>query len=186
MGKVFWLITLGLAAVISHISYLLFAPGYMFDRSMSRLTTAETANSFFVVGPEAQAQLFPTYPADSVFGMCKFDLASGSVLLNATMPVGYWTLTVYTQSGKEFYALNDQQSGTQQFSVQLNLAKSAVEILTSTGGDGENPVSNLGWTVESHEPKGVAVFWVPVADPLLRKAAIETITTTKCTVKPKA
>ena len=185
MGRIFWILLIGLTALSTHIGYILFAPKIVFARQLEQQTAAVKKNQFQVLEPASQKQLFPLSPASSVVGICKFDLSAGPVLLNANMPAGFWTLTIYDNSGKEFYNLNDQQSGTLNFSLKLVQAKSAVEQFTGKA-DAEAEGRNLGWTVETDTTTGVAVVWVPVSEPLMRQAIIAVLGPTACLVEKKS
>ena len=74
MRNLYWLIAAFALAVTVHISYVLFAPGFLFDRNLDRLTDGIPDNKFFVLPSEAQSRIFPEYPAGTVFGL------TGSIL----------------------------------------------------------------------------------------------------------
>jgi uncharacterized membrane protein len=179
MGRLYWLLIAGLVAVASHIIYVLFVPAILFDRELARLTGDAPENRLFVLDPETQVQLFPAFPASSVVALCKYDLGHGSVRLTAVMPDSYWTLSIYGHDGRQFYSLNDAQSGTDQFTVKLSPTKGLLDVLLGSGND-EDVVDSSGWSVESVEKKGLAVLWTPVADPLMRRDALETMMRGTC------
>jgi uncharacterized membrane protein len=184
MGRLFWLLIIGLVAVATHISFLLFSPSLLYARQLNQQQVAIPTNAFQILGSENQSRLFPLLPSSSIVGVCRFDLAQGAVVLNAAMPSQYWTLTIYGRNGKEFYSLNDTQSGTSTFTVKLTAAKSAVELLTGNG-EGDTAPRNLGWSVESSERSGLAVFWVPVNDRLMRASVLAALEKTSCDVEKK-
>jgi hypothetical protein len=48
----------------------------------------------------------------------------------------------------------------------------------------QQQIENLGWKVETTERRGIAVVWIPLADPLMRANIENTIMASKC--RPKA
>ena len=177
MRNLYWLIAAFALAVTVHISSVLFAPGFLFDRNLDRLTDGIPDNKFFVLPREAQGRIFPEYPAGTVFGLCRFNLASGPITLNANVPDGIWTLTVYSQFGKTLYTVNDEQSGVDQFSLQLAMAPG---ILDQFSAKEEDPVASSGWKVQSSDARGFALFWVPSIDQALRESRSETLAKSFC------
>ena len=184
MERGFWLIVAILVAVITHVSYVLFAPSFSFQRQLSAATDAKPYNQFFVADPANQTLLWPAATSKSVIGICKFDLNAGSVELNAKLPRSYWTLSVYAQSGRQVYALNDVQAGTLDFKVELSKTKTFFQQLVGNSrADDATQIENLGWHAETSEPRGVAVIWIPIADELMRPQVEKIIAGSSC--KPK-
>ncbi len=179
MRNLYWLITACALGVIVHIFTLLFIPSMNFERNLKGLTADISDNRFFVLPTTAQQSIFPEYPRGAVFGVCRFDLTAGSVALNANLPDTLWTLTVYTRSGKVIYTVNDEQSGTDSFKLELVRAPGILEIFSATGNE-DNPVSSSGWRVSSSDERGYAVFWVPSVDQAMRAGFAETLAKSSC------
>jgi uncharacterized membrane protein len=169
MGRSFWIVAALLTGVIVHICYVLFAPGFLFARQLEHSTTGKPYNSFFISSVADQSALLPAATSKSVVGICKFDLSNGSVELNAKLPRSYWTLSVYSQSGRQVYALNDVQAGTSEFKIELAKTKTFFQQLMGNGrAEDATQIENLGWHAETSEPRGIAVIWIPLADELMR------------------
>lgn len=169
MGRIFWIVIAVLVGIVTHVSYILFLPGYMFTRSLSEATTGQTYNKFFIADPLKQTALIPSATSKSIVGMCKFDLSKGPVALQAKLPRSYWTFSVYSQSGRQVYALNDVQAGTSEFKVELSKTKSFLEQLFGNGrAEDLTQTENLGWHAETTESRGIAVIWIPISDELMR------------------
>ena len=169
MGRIFWVMIAILVGIVSHVSYVLFTPSFMFARDLNSITNGQPYNEFFVADPKTQTALLPAATSMSIIGMCKFDLSQGPIELQAKLPRSYWTFSVYAQSGRQVYALNDVQAGTSEFKVELSKSKSFLQQLTSTGNpDVLTQTENLGWHAETAEPRGIAVIWIPISDELMR------------------
>jgi uncharacterized membrane protein len=184
MGRSFWIVVALLVGAIVHISYVLFAPGFLFARQLEQSTKGKPYNSFFIASPANQSELLPSATSKSVVGICKFDLNNGSVELNAKLPRSYWTLSVYSQSGRQVYALNDVQAGTSEFKVELAKTKTFFQQLMGNGrAEDAIQIENLGWHAETSEPRGIAVIWIPIADELMRPQIESIISGSTCKVQ---
>ena len=181
MGRVFWVITSALIGLAIHISYVLFAPGVSFERKLASITQGQQDNDFAVLDPAVQGGLVQGASPADVVGLCKLNLSSGKLFLNADLPSTYWTLTVYDSTGQPVYALTDAQSGAHQFTVDFSHAKSFLEQLFGNGDQEDQLVGdNLVWHAEVAGQRGLAVIWVPVSDPLLRPGVVALVEKTKC------
>jgi uncharacterized membrane protein len=174
----YWLVTAFVLAVIVHISTLLIAPGFAFERNLNALANQLPANQFVVLPRDVQARVFPEYPSGTVFGLCRFDISAGNVALNATLPDTLWTLTVYSSSGKTLYTVNDEQSGTDTFTLQFDNAPSFLDILAEPPETASLDLS--GWRVSSADPQGFALFWIPTADVAMRARHAEILSKSSC------
>lgn len=179
MRLVFWSITALALAVAAHIATLLFAPGFTLQRSLASAVDVER-NRFTVLTPEAQARLLPDYPRESVFGMCRFDLARGPVTLRANMPDSLWVVAVYSSNGKTIYTVNDQQSGANFFELKLVRAPSLLDLLSARADDDADAVVDQAWKVSSPDRKGFALLWVPMADAAQRAQLTAILAQSSC------
>jgi uncharacterized membrane protein len=185
MSKLFWTLTVAMIALAAHISYVLFAPTLLFQQKLFLATEGRSDNSFFILAAEKQGQLFPAATVQDVVGVCKFDLGAGQLVLSASLPKTYWTLAIYTQSGKQVYALDDAQAGSNAFTIELSRAKSFFEQVWTAGeADDLDQIENLGWRVETSERRGLAIVWIPLSDELMRKPIEAIIKESRC--EPKA
>jgi uncharacterized membrane protein len=178
MRNLYWVIAAATLAVVVHISMVLFAPGFLFDRNLDRLASDVPDNKFFILPREAQKKIFPEYPVGTVFGLCRFNLSSGPITLDANLPDGIWNLTVYSRFGKTLYTVTDKQSGLNKFSLQLAMAPSIFDIFAAKEDD--NLVDSSGWKVLSSDDRGFALFWVPAVDQAMRESLMETLSKSSC------
>ncbi len=184
MGRGFWVIIAVLVAVIAHVSYVLFFPSLMFQRQLRIATDGKPYNQFFVADSTKQSALLPAATSKSVVGMCKFDLSAGNVELNAKLPRSYWTLSIYAQSGRQVYALNDVQAGTSDFKVELSKTKTFFQqLLGNNRAEDAVQIENLGWHAETSETRGIAVIWIPLADELMRAQFVAAMQGSTCKQK---
>jgi uncharacterized membrane protein len=182
MRIAFWVVVASVLAVISHITTLLYAPALTFERTLSQLVSDNPRNKFFVLSSDAQHKIFPDFPKDAIFGLCRFDLRNGPVTLHANLPHTFWTFTVYSRTGKTLYTVNDRQAGVDSFNLQLVKAPSILDVFSAK--DDEDVVEASVWRVQATDPKGFALFWVPTEDPAMRPSLVDTLAQSTCTVQP--
>ena len=111
----------------------------------------------------------------------KFNVDAGPVKINASLPEGFWSFAIYTMRGRQVYAINDTQADTNRFSVELSRDTG---ILAQILGSGEDAVDvggdDIGWRIALNENQGLAVLWIAIADPLLRKDAEDIVKQSRC------
>ena len=178
MRRLFWMAAGLLTAIIVHAGLVLAVPALTLQRSLAGLAAAAGRNHFFIMKEADQAQLFPTYPRLSLVGACAFDISGGPVDLAGNMPLGFWTLTIYSGSGDVLYAANDQQAGTNAFTLRLQRAPGLLDMLKDQPND-ESPVGSA-WTVKTSEATGLAVLWQPLSDAALRPQAERIMAASAC------
>ncbi len=178
LKNLYWVVFAAVVAVITHIVTLVFVPGMVLARSLDGLVKEGPTNQFYLLTREAQRKLFPDFPADAIFGVCRFNLSDGPVALNANLPASLWTLTVYSRTGKTLYTVNDLQSGASTFNLQLEKAPGLIESFTAKPDD--DLVASSGWKVKSADTDGLALFWVPGNDPAMRRGLSETLAKSSC------
>lgn len=160
-----------IAAIIAHLSYVLFFPAF----AMGRLIGGDMLRT----QSDRPAVLEET-GTDEVIAMCPFDLDRGSLALDASMPDGLWSLTVYGAGGADLYAVNDRQAGTDRFKLTVKKAPGWLELLKSAG---EGADVNDGWSVEVDTSRGLAVFWAALDDKAMRGTVAKTLAASSCRVE---
>ncbi len=177
----FWLVTSFVLALIVHVSFVLFVPSRSLSAAIDQALGDNRNKGFSVLSQEAQVKLIPFASTDNIVGICKFNVAKGSVKVTAQLPEGFWTFAVYTIRGEQVYAINDTQADTNSFSVELSRDGGLLSKIFGSSDDAINVAGDdLGWRIAMTEDSGLAVLWMAVADPLLRKEAEDVIKKTRC------
>lgn len=184
MGRLLWFAMVGLVAIATHIGYVLFVPGLLFERKLYSTTDGKPDNTFFVLAPDKQAQLYPSATPEDVVGICKYDLMGGHLVLSANLPRSYWTMSIYTQNGKQVYALDDVQAGSSAISIELSQSKSLFQqLFANSEAEDAGSIEDLGWRVETTERRGLAIVWIPLSDELMRPRVEAIIKESRCAPK---
>lgn len=177
----FWLLTATILAVISHIGYVLFVPSRSFSAAIDTALGTAPINTFAILDSEVQLRLLPYASKDNIIGICKFDLASGPVRVAAQLPESFWNFAVYTLSGEQVYAINDTQADTNNFNVELSRNGGLLAQVLNGADDAVDVTGDeIGWRISMTEKQGLAVLWVAVADPLLRKETEAVVKQSRC------
>jgi uncharacterized membrane protein len=179
MKFIFWFAAAFFSAAAAHAAFILTVPSYSLDRTIARLSAASGRNAFFILPPDEQARLLPAYPQLSVVGVCAFDVSDSDVSLTASLPDGFWTLTIYSNRGDVIYSVNNTQTGTNSFTVALSRAPDLLEMLQQATE--KEPIdADTGWTVSSPASRGLAVLWYPVAEVAQRAGIMRGMSKTVC------
>lgn len=183
MSRAYWLVVALVTAIAAHAAFTLFAPAYRFSRYMTQMAAGHGYNQFFILAKDQQARLFPNLPHQGVIGLCLFDVSVSDVTLQANLPEGFWITTIYTSMGKAIYSVNNRQSGSDAFAVSLSLAPGVIDMIVQAT-DKERPEIDSGWTVNSTEPRGLAVVWYPLVDMAMRKTIADAMERSRCEAGP--
>ncbi|MFM8746795.1 MAG: hypothetical protein ACKOED_09030 [Aestuariivirga sp.] len=176
----FWALVALAAGLAAHAAFALYVPAWWFGRQVERLAREHGRNSFFVMTPERQSELFPGLPRSGVAGLCIFDVTDGKVTFTADLPPGLWVASIYTRHAEPIYAVNNRQSGADSFTLRLSLAPGLLDqILGSAATDSLEDLAS-GWTVMSPEPTGLAVLWYPAPEAGVRAAAAAAMARSRC------
>jgi uncharacterized membrane protein len=177
----FWLFTAVVLGLACHVAYLLFVPIRTFSAAIDTALGPEHGNRFVLLGSQAQLKLVPFASTEHVVGICKFSVAEGPVKVTATLPEGFWSFAVYTIRGRQVYAINDTQADTNTFSVELSQDKGLLSQIMGVGEDTNDIAGDdIGWRIAITEKQGLAILWLAVADPLLRKDVEDVVKQTRC------
>jgi uncharacterized membrane protein len=181
LGRLTWVLLAALIAFSTHIAYVMFVPPRAFEKQLAREILDLAPNAIRILSPEQQRALLPSYRGDSVIAVCALDVRRGPVKLTAHLPQSYWMAAIHSFSGVQVYSINDAEAESETIDVQISQSRGLLSQVLE-GGEGEDAtdVTNAGWNVELPEPRGIAVIWVPLADPLVRPDVEATLGKSKC------
>ena len=110
MTRIFyWLGVFLLAALVSHLAYTLFMPGYEARALVSQLARDLRANSFHPLQGAALRRLVRHPLPDAAYGACLLDLAPDrTVALQGPALRTLWALTLHSERGDVIYAITDR------------------------------------------------------------------------------
>ncbi|KZM49211.1 hypothetical protein [Labrenzia sp. OB1] len=145
------LATLCLAAVI-HILVVLSIPRNVQHSAYDNIATYGIDRQFNLLpdvkpGQEALPDLDPAMK----HAACRFQLADGPVLFDASIPVSFWSIGLFNAAGEAVYSLNNRTAGAERLSM-LVLTTPQLSILR------ENPPENLEDLIVIETPEPISGF----------------------------
>ena len=182
MGRFYWFLLFIASAIATHAAYVLYYPGYNFDSKLEAAVGADSRNRMMMLSPAQVGKLFPAFATSDIVAMCRYDLTKGPMQIAAKLPRGYWTFSIFTVKGRQVYSLTDAQAGEDSFTVDLLQSPDLIAQLKGALDDGgeSEAINNVGWKVQTPDARGIAVIWVPVADPIFRSTTLAAVRNTTC------
>ncbi len=180
MSRLFWPGIALLVAVIAHVAYVLYMPRVdMRERLDALARLSQPAGAFHVLEGQETALLARTPLRHMLHGICVIEPDRGQVEMIAHLPVGYWSLTVYSDSGDVIYTLNDRHVDADRLSVIFRMRKETLSGLP------EVPRLRAGkLVVPLASKRALAVLRTYIDVPGLRKRILRTFASSTCRVLP--
>lgn len=120
------------SAGIVHITSTLAIPYMSPATGYERLATGLPVNAMRVMPPATPgAELLPFNDPGLQLAVCPFDLAAGTLTVNATLPEPGWSLAIYTPLGDNYYAIS--AASLRQPDVTLVIEPSRATLLNLFG-----------------------------------------------------
>jgi uncharacterized membrane protein len=177
----FWLVTAAVMGLATHVAYALFMPGRNFAGAIDDAVEGASGNQFKILTPDVQQSFVPFAASNDIVGVCKFDVSQGPFKVTAGLPRGYWSFAVYTTRGRQVYAINDTQADTNSLTVELRRNDGLIASIFGGDAEPEDIVGDsVGYRISVIEKEGIALLWMAVADPLLRKEAEDVMNKSRC------
>jgi uncharacterized membrane protein len=179
-----WLVAASLFAVVAHIAYVLFLPRYEMNRLIGEAAGAVGTNTFAVLDATEQELILKQSGRTAVAGLCPFDLSTGTLVFDAALPDAIWSFAIYSETGKDAYAINETQAGTNRFRLTVTQSPGLIGMLWGEASD--SGVITDGWAATTPSSRGLAVLWVALDDRQLRSAYADVMKKSTCRIEPEA
>lgn len=151
-----------LLAAFIHIVAVLSLPYLAPKNAWARVSALSEPNRMFVLPAASPShQSLPLMAPDVRYAICRFNLTDGAVRLSTQILDGLWSITFYTPSAVNFYAITGQE-----------LKRNRIEIIISTenelgvkaGASLLDEIEDLV-VVDSPVREGIAVIRAPLLGP---------------------
>jgi uncharacterized membrane protein len=124
-----WILGALLLAGIVHLSTVLAMPQAATQDAYSRLAPLAPVNAVVPLAPPtAQAATMPFMDPAFALAVCRYDLSSGALKLNAPVSQAYTSVTFYTRNSVAYYAINDRAAGRRAIELDLMTAEQHAEM----------------------------------------------------------
>src|SRR5579883_2773236 len=115
-----WLLGALLLGGIVHLSTVLAMPQAATQDAYSRLARLTPVNKVVPLPPpDARAAIMPFMDPAFAAAVCRYDLSSGALKLNAPVSQAYTSVTFYTRNSVAYYAINDRAAGRRAIELDL-------------------------------------------------------------------
>lgn len=171
-----WLIGGVLLGGIVHLTTILMLPRTATQDTYSRLAPITPVNAFVPL-PDAQAD-DPVVPfRDPAFAaaVCRYDLGSGPLKLQAPVTQAYTSMSFYTRVGVPYYSINDRAAGRRAIELDLMTAEQRAQL-----PDEEDVTAADRLIVESPTVDGLIVLRALAPETGLMPTAREALTRARC------
>jgi uncharacterized membrane protein len=166
---------------VVHIIATLIPAYYSTNSAYYRLSEGLPANTFLVL-PAARpgAQVIPFQQPDTRYAVCRYDTASGPVVLDAVLPAAGWTLSIHSADGSSLYEAPGRAEGAT--TVSLLLKPPGGYFLGLSVGDQDTPDDHS--KVELPHTTGLIVIRGPLGGMAYAHHTEKIISSAVCALRP--
>ena len=129
--------------------------------------------------PAAQAAIMPFMDPAFAVAVCRYDLASGPLKLNAPVSQAYTSVTFYTRNSVAYYAINDRAAGRRAIELDLMTPQQHAQM-----PEEEDVTAADRLIIESPTTTGLIVLRALAPEPGLMAMARRALAAAQCRVEP--
>jgi uncharacterized membrane protein len=175
-----WILGALLLASIVHLSTVLAMPTAATQDAYSRLAQLTPVNAVVPLPPpSAQDATMPFMDPAFAVAVCRYDLASGALKLNAPLSQAYTSVTFYTRNSVAYYAINDRAAGRRAIELDLMTPEQHAQI-----PEEEDVTAADRLIIESPTRRGLIVLRALAPEPSLMFMARRALAGAQCRIEP--
>jgi uncharacterized membrane protein len=176
-----WILGALLLGGIVHLSTVLAMPEAATQDAYSRLALISPVNAVVQLNaPSAQEDTTMPFmdPAFAV-AVCRYDLSTGALKLNAPVSQAYTSVTFYTRNSVAYYAINDRAAGRRAIELDLMTPEQHAQM-----PEEEDVTAADRLIIESPTRRGLIVLRALALEPGLMAMARRTLAGAQCRIEP--
>jgi uncharacterized membrane protein len=175
-----WILGAALLGGIVHLATVLVMPAAATQDAFARLVPMTSINAMVALAaPTAQASVMPFMDPAFATAVCRYDLSSGSIKLNAPVSQAYTSVTFYTRNSVAYYAINDRAAGRR--AIELDLMTPAQHAQVP---EEEDVTAADRLIIESPTKTGLIVLRALAPEPGLMGMAHGALAAAECNLQP--
>jgi len=175
-----WILGGLLLGGIVHLATVLAMPNAATQDAYSRLATLTPVNAMVPLpDPTPQSSIMPFMDPAFAAAVCRYDLRSGSIKLNAPISQAYTSVTFYTRESVAYYAINDRAAGRRAIELDLMTAAQHAQI-----PEEQDVTAADRLIIDSPTMTGLIVLRALAPDPGLMTMARPALTGAQCHIEP--
>jgi uncharacterized membrane protein len=166
---------------IVHLSTVLAMPQAAKQDAYARLAPVASVNTMTTLAPpSAQASVMPFMDPAFAVAVCRYDISSGPLKLNAPVSQAYTSVTFYTRNSVAYYAINDRAAGRRAIELDLMTAEQHAQM-----PEEEDVTAADRLIIESPTTTGLIVLRALAAEPGLMAMARRALAAAQCRIEPQ-
>jgi uncharacterized membrane protein len=179
MRWLLWLVGGLVLGGIVHLATILLLPGTATRDAYSRLSAMARVNAVVPI-PEPAPDRAPLPFMDPAFAaaVCRYDLTSGPLKLNAPVSQAYTSVSFYARNGVAYYAINDRAAGRRAIELDLMTVQQHNDM-----PEEEDVTAADRLIVESPSVTGLIVLRALAPEPGLMGKARDALAAAQCRVQ---
>ena len=175
-----WILGGILLGGIVHLATVLAMPQAATQDAYSRLEPLTPVNAMVpLAAPTAQASVMPFMDPAFAAAVCRYDLANGSIKLNAPVSQAYTSVTFYTRNSVAYYAINDRAAGRRAIELDLMTAEQHAQV-----PEEEDVTAADRLIIELPTTTGLIVLRALAPEPGLMPMARRALAGAQCHIEP--
>jgi uncharacterized membrane protein len=175
-----WLLGGILLGGVVHLASVLAMPQAASKDAYSRLVPIAPVNTIVPVpSPTAQSSILPFLDPAFAAAVCRYDLSTGSIKLNAPLSEAYTSVTFYTRESVAYYAINDRAAGRRAIELDLMTPEQHAQI-----PEEEDVTAADRLIIDSPSITGLIVLRALAPEPDLMPMARSALAAAKCHLEP--
>lgn len=175
-----WILGAVLLGGIVHLSTVLAMPRAASEDAYSRLLPLTPINTMVQINaPTPQASIMPFMDPAFATAVCRYDLSTGSIKLNAPVSQAYTSVTFYTRRSIAYYAINDRAAGRRAIELDLMTPEQHAQL-----PEEEDVTAADRLIVESPSMTGLIVLRALAPEPGLMAMARDALAGAQCHIEP--
>jgi len=178
-----WLmLTLGglLLGGIVHLATVLAMPRAATQDAYSRLVPVAPVNAIALLpAPTPEASIVPFMDPAFATAVCRYDLSTGAIKLNAPVSEAYTSVTFYTRNSVAYYAINDRAAGRRAIELDLMTAAQHAQV-----PEEEDVTAADRLIIDSPTITGIIALRALAPEPGLMPMARRALAAAQCHIEP--
>ena len=176
-----WILGALVLGGIVHLSTVLAMPQAAKQDAYARLAPIVPVNTMTTLAPpSAQAAVMPFMDPAFAVAVCRYDISSGPLKLNAPVSQAYTSVTFYTRNSVAYYAINDRAAGRRAIELDLMTAEQHAQLPAE-----EDVTAADRLIIESPTATGLIVLRALAAEPGLMAMARRALAAAQCRIEPQ-
>jgi uncharacterized membrane protein len=176
---ILWILGGLLLGGIVHLGTVLLMPRAATQDAYARLLPVTPVNAIAPLNaPTPEAAILPFMDPAFAAAVCRYDLSTGTLKLNAPVSQAYTSVTFYTRNGVAYYAINDRAAGRRNIELDLMTPEQHAQL-----PEEEDVTAADRLIIDSPTTSGIIVLRALAPEPGLMPMARRALADAQCRIQ---